>query len=189
MRVSTHHAHLPLFRTTINGIVMDNAVHSGQSMASGRDDVIIYFPPADAINEGDANDGPIAVVQTADYAFTIYYETEDSLHLDINVDILSNRVMDVHGVLGQTVAWAMDNAEGGAPHTHTVEGVDADYEVDAGLLGVDFKYTRFGAEQQVVSSGRRELIAGGAFVGLSVCSWCCCLGVLFGCVVWVCFWV
>lgn len=98
-------------------------------------------------------------------------QSEDSLHLDINVDILSTRVSDVHGVLGQTVAWALDNAEAGTMHNHTVEGVDADYEVPEGLLGTDFKYTRFAGKAAPTSGSRRELIARGAFVGLSVCEY------------------
>lgn len=74
MRIASIHSHLPLFRATINGMVLESAVHSGQAMSSGRDDVVIYFPPASAINAGDAADGPIAVMRTPDYEFTIYFE-------------------------------------------------------------------------------------------------------------------
>lgn len=96
-------------------------------------------------------------------------ETEDSLHLDINVDILSTSVSDVHGILGQTVAWALDNAENMAvTHNHTVQGAESDYEVAEGLLGTGFVFTRFAGKPAPASDSRRALIARGVAVGLSV---------------------
>jgi len=61
----------------VNGAHRDDLLYSGKLLRPSPD-VLIYFPPAQAVNPGDAKDGPLAVIKTSKFELTVLKETEDA---------------------------------------------------------------------------------------------------------------
>ena len=75
------------FAITLNGRRRDDLLHSGKVVraargaggpASSSPAPLLYFPPASAVNPGDARDGPLVVFKSAELELTIRKETEDA---------------------------------------------------------------------------------------------------------------
>lgn len=143
----------------VNGAHRDDLLYSGKLLRPSPD-VLIYFPPAQAVNPGDAKDGPLAVIKTSKFELTVLKETEDAAHLDLNVKIVGD-IKEMHGVLGQTLHWRPEDAASKVKDGDLVED-PKNFELKDGLLGTDFKYKRFkaaaGAEKKAATS--RHLLAG-----------------------------
>ncbi|KAI8474228.1 MAG: hypothetical protein J3K34DRAFT_465890 [Monoraphidium minutum] len=90
-----------------------------------------------AVNPDDASDGPLAILKTPLMELAFYLETEDVLHLDLQVKLL-DRPYAMSGVLGQPLQWALDGASGGAVQDGVLAGDDRRFEVGDGLLGTRY---------------------------------------------------
>ena len=74
------------FAITLNGRRRDDLLHSGKVVHHGAGGAggassrspLLYFPPASAVNPGDAADGPLVVFKSAELELTIRKETEDA---------------------------------------------------------------------------------------------------------------
>ena len=75
------------FAIRLNGQRRDDLLHSGKVVHAGAGggaantrsgSALLYFPPASAVNPGDARDGPLVVFKSAQLELTIRKETEDA---------------------------------------------------------------------------------------------------------------
>lgn len=73
------------FAIHLNGKRRDDLLHSGKVVHAGgatggdtRSAALLYFPPASAVNPGDAKDGPLVVFKSAQLELTVRKETEDA---------------------------------------------------------------------------------------------------------------
>ncbi|KAI8472815.1 MAG: hypothetical protein J3K34DRAFT_502385 [Monoraphidium minutum] len=124
----------------VNGADAAHRVGSGATLSFGGGAAAarVHFPSRR--HAGDATDGPVVVITTPDAEITLYLESEEITHLDFSVTLVGGGITDMHGVLGQSLAWRR-----GAPAQ--VEGSDLDYALEGGLLsdgGTAFAFNRFG---------------------------------------------
>ncbi|KAI8475425.1 MAG: pectin lyase fold/virulence factor [Monoraphidium minutum] len=138
----------------VNGTHRDDLLRSGRAVEGLVGGATLYFPPPDAVNPGDASDGPLAILKTPLMELAFYLETEDALHLDLQARPhapplpplrgrhrrvkLLDRPSAMSGVLGQTLQWALDGASGGAVADGVLAGDDRRFEVGDGLLGTRY---------------------------------------------------
>lgn len=81
------------FSIVLNGVPRDDLLYSGhvvhgpaEGAAAAKNNLpktrgkapLLYFPPASAVNPGDARDGPLVVFKSAEMELTIRKETEDA---------------------------------------------------------------------------------------------------------------
>lgn len=123
----------------VNGRPSLDALESGRILEFPESGVTIHLPATRHAN--DPTDGPVAIISTPDMDLQLYLESEDIWHLDFKV-ALKNKGADYkwHGILGQSVYWAHGAAA-------EVEGGDLDYVLPDGLLGTEFRYSRFGRDE------------------------------------------
>lgn len=130
----------------VNGEDVSDVLESGASYQFG--DANLHLPGTGSKHEGDASDGPVAVITTPMLRVVIYIETEEVVHLDLQLALLSAvDASSMHGVLGQTLRWQRLPAD-----ERVVQGVEGDYAT-AGLLSADYKYNTFHAKQPSVPRG------------------------------------
>ncbi|KAI8475422.1 MAG: hypothetical protein J3K34DRAFT_456322 [Monoraphidium minutum] len=67
----------------VNGAHRDDLLRSGRAVEGLVGGATLYFPPPNAVNPGDASDGPLAILKTPLMELAFYLETEDALHLDM----------------------------------------------------------------------------------------------------------
>ncbi|KAI8468668.1 MAG: hypothetical protein J3K34DRAFT_477443 [Monoraphidium minutum] len=118
----------------INGKDVMPQLESGEVLTFAGGAVRVHLPATK--HKGDPTDGLLLM-----------------LHLDFKLVTRSTAVRDMHGVLGQTWAWAR-----GAPAA--IEGDELDYALRDGLLGTDFKYSCFEAAGETHGAPTRRLLAG-----------------------------
>ncbi|KAI8463858.1 MAG: hypothetical protein J3K34DRAFT_134260 [Monoraphidium minutum] len=123
----------------VNGEDAARHVGSGDTLVfgEGASKASVHFPKGRHPN--DPTDGPVVVISTPDMQVTFYLESEDTTHLDFAITMLDNGITDMHGVLGQSVAWPRAGPA-------LMEGSDLDYVVEGGLLadgGKDYAFNRF----------------------------------------------
>ncbi|KAI8474200.1 MAG: hypothetical protein J3K34DRAFT_456885 [Monoraphidium minutum] len=119
----------------VNGAHRDDLLRSGKAVEGLAGSTALYFPPPDAVNPGDAIDGPLAILTTPLMELAFYLETEDALHLDLQVKLLGLAPDGMSGVLGQTLEWALTGTSRGAVVDGVLAGDDARFEVPGGLMG------------------------------------------------------
>ncbi|KAI8464934.1 MAG: hypothetical protein J3K34DRAFT_525791 [Monoraphidium minutum] len=134
----------------VNGADAMARVGSGETQQF-EGGVSVHWPAVR--HQGDAQDGPVAVITTPNTTWTWYLESEDTWHLDFKVSLRAGaRLGRTHGLLGQSLEWAR-----GAPAV--VEGGDdLQYALADGLLGTAFKFNAFtGARARRPAVGTRAL--------------------------------
>ncbi|KAI8468582.1 MAG: hypothetical protein J3K34DRAFT_470761 [Monoraphidium minutum] len=120
----------------VNGRPSLDEIESGDTLEFPESGVTVHLPAER--HGGDSTDGPIAVINTPDMVLEWYVESEDIWHLDFKVTLKKQGTAGkMHGILGQSLHWAR-----GAPASK--EGGDLDYVLPDGLLGTEFRYSRFG---------------------------------------------
>ncbi|KAI8470532.1 MAG: hypothetical protein J3K34DRAFT_521313 [Monoraphidium minutum] len=128
----------------VNGRPSLNEIESGDTLEFPKSGVTVHLPAER--HGGDSTDGPIAVINTPDMVLEWYVESEDIWHMDFKVSLKKQGAAGkMHGILGQSLHWAR-----GAPAAK--EGGDLDYVLPDGLLGTDFRYSRFGREEIAASA-------------------------------------
>ncbi|KAI8470596.1 MAG: hypothetical protein J3K34DRAFT_458806 [Monoraphidium minutum] len=149
--------HGPLLASiTANGKSLAHLVGSGETVAFGA--ARVFFPSTRHSGRGEEHDGPVLVASTPDIQLTLYLESDDIWHFDFTVVITSDRICDMHGMLGQSMHW-----EAGAP-ARVEGGSDLLYAIEDGLAGTRFKFSRFGVSASPVAAAphsRKSLATGG----------------------------
>ncbi|KAI8464330.1 MAG: hypothetical protein J3K34DRAFT_120081 [Monoraphidium minutum] len=142
----------------VNGARRDELLGSGTALQAGADGTVVFFPGKEAVNKGDAQDGPVMVIRTPVAEITILKETEGAAHLDLTFKLLKP-VDKMSGLLGQTYHWIKARPEG-AVADGKLTAPPEDFEVSGGLLGTAFKGTAFdAAAAAALPVARRLLVA------------------------------
>ncbi|KAI8470958.1 MAG: hypothetical protein J3K34DRAFT_393209, partial [Monoraphidium minutum] len=127
----------------LDGAHRDDLAGSGTSAPGMPPGVVVHFPPASAVNPGDASDGPVAVVRTRSLEIAIFYESEGAAHLDVKITVVGPLVGQPSGLIGQTLAWATEKGPGAAILDGVLAAENSDFEVTDGILGTAFPGNRF----------------------------------------------
>lgn len=149
-----------LMALRVNGQAADDLLESGVTLRFTAADgglVTVHFPTDDSKHPGDPTDGPVLVVATPQAKVVVFAETEQVLHLDLQLSLVNNiPVDDLHGVMGQTLRWQSAREAG-----RELEGEQDDY-VTGGLLEPDFKFSTFGKPVPATRApGARALLSVG----------------------------
>ncbi|KAI8473759.1 MAG: hypothetical protein J3K34DRAFT_165003 [Monoraphidium minutum] len=123
----------------VNGEDVSRRVGGGDTLefGAGASKASVHFPKDR--HADDPTDGPVVVITTPDMQVTWYLESEDTTHLDLKISTLGRDIIDMHGVLGQSLAWPR-----AAPAL--MDGTDLEFAVEGGLLsdgGAAYKFNRF----------------------------------------------
>ncbi|KAI8467540.1 MAG: hypothetical protein J3K34DRAFT_523627 [Monoraphidium minutum] len=116
---------------------MENLIGTGETLLFGMaGEVSVSFPFKR--HDGDETDGTVAIIMTPGMRIKLFLESEDVTHLDFDISLFSSAInaANTHGLLGQSLAWGP-----GVPAA--IEGHELEYVVQGGLLGTDFKFSRF----------------------------------------------
>ncbi|KAI8473400.1 MAG: hypothetical protein J3K34DRAFT_411258 [Monoraphidium minutum] len=127
----------------LNGAHRDELAGSGAPAEGMPPGVVVYFPPASAVNPGDASDGPVAMIRTPSLDISIFYESEDAAHLDVKISVVGPLAGQPHGLIGQTLSWATERGAGAAIQDGVLAAENSAFEVTDGTLGTAFPNNRF----------------------------------------------
>ncbi|KAI8464840.1 MAG: hypothetical protein J3K34DRAFT_102910 [Monoraphidium minutum] len=135
--------------------VLADLVESGHTLelggaAKGEGRTTVHFPVSKHAH--DAASGPVAVITTPDFKITMLLEAGDIYHLNFQITIISGDIKPLHGLLGQSIAWAGRTAS-------AVEGDDLDYAVNGGLLGSAFRFSAWGKRAERAASNLRATLS------------------------------